>query len=139
MRHLMDAFQQAVDEARRQLIRDEGQDVSVRSRSTAQVLEQVRTVALEVNGTWPSPTACLLARAVRFLADPGGIRQFTACGSGLPTAENTHRSPAGSTPVPESRTSTTTRRSSPKAAHCRPTIRWAASWTPTSSVSTDTR
>ena len=57
MRHLMDAFQQAVDEARRQLIRDEGQDVSVRSRSTAQVLEQVRTVALEVNGTWPSCTA----------------------------------------------------------------------------------
>ena len=71
MRHLMDAFQQAVDEARRQLIRDEGQDVSVRSRSTAQVLEQVRTVALEVNGTWPSPTACLLARSRAVPRRPG--------------------------------------------------------------------
>jgi hypothetical protein len=30
IRHLMDAFQRAVDEARRQLIRDEGQNVSVR-------------------------------------------------------------------------------------------------------------
>ena len=30
MRHLMDVFQQAVDEARRQLIRDERQNVSVR-------------------------------------------------------------------------------------------------------------
>src|SRR4028118_2338734 len=30
IRHLMDAFQRAVDEARRQLIRDEGHNVSVR-------------------------------------------------------------------------------------------------------------
>lgn len=32
-----------------------------------------------------------LARAVRFLGDQGGIRQFLDCGSGLPTAENTHQ------------------------------------------------
>jgi hypothetical protein len=28
---------------------------------------------------------------VRFLGDQGGIRQFLDCGSGLPTAENTHQ------------------------------------------------
>ena len=32
-----------------------------------------------------------LARAVRFLGDQAGIRQFLDCGSGLPTAENTHQ------------------------------------------------
>jgi SAM-dependent methyltransferase len=32
-----------------------------------------------------------LTRAVRFLADQGGIRQFLDLGSGLPTAENTHQ------------------------------------------------
>jgi SAM-dependent methyltransferase len=32
-----------------------------------------------------------LVRAVRFLAGPAGIDQFLDCGSGLPTAENTHQ------------------------------------------------
>ena len=32
-----------------------------------------------------------LIRAVRFLAGPAGIDQFLDCGSGLPTAENTHQ------------------------------------------------
>jgi SAM-dependent methyltransferase len=32
-----------------------------------------------------------LTRAVRFLADQAGIRQFLDLGSGLPTAENTHQ------------------------------------------------
>lgn len=32
-----------------------------------------------------------LTRVVRYLAGPGGIDQFLDCGSGLPTAENTHQ------------------------------------------------
>jgi hypothetical protein len=55
-----------------------------------QVLEQVREVAPEVNDlAWSNRR--FLGRAVRFLADQGGIRQFLDCGSGLPTAENTHQ------------------------------------------------
>ncbi len=55
-----------------------------------QVLDQVRTVAPEVNDlAWSNRR--LLGRAVRFLADQGEIRQFLDCGSGLPTAENTHQ------------------------------------------------
>lgn len=55
-----------------------------------QVLAQVREVAPEVNDlAWSNRR--FLARAVRFLADQGGIRQFLDCGSGLPTAENTHQ------------------------------------------------
>src|SRR4051795_7156849 len=55
-----------------------------------QVLEQVREVAPEVNDlAWSNRR--FLARAVRFLADQGGVRQFLDCGSGLPTAENTHQ------------------------------------------------
>src|SRR5918997_3382871 len=55
-----------------------------------QVLEQARAVAPEVNDlAWSNRR--FLGRAVRFLADQGGIRQFLDCGSGLPTAENTHQ------------------------------------------------
>jgi SAM-dependent methyltransferase len=55
-----------------------------------QVLAQVREVAPEVDDlAWSNRR--FLARAVRFLADQGGIRQFLDCGSGLPTAENTHQ------------------------------------------------
>jgi len=55
-----------------------------------QVLAQVRGVAPEVNDlAWSNRR--FLARAVRFLGDQGGIRQFLDCGSGLPTAENTHQ------------------------------------------------
>ena len=55
-----------------------------------QVLAQVREVAPEVNDlAWSNRR--FLARAVRFLGDQGGIRQFLDCGSGLPTAENTHQ------------------------------------------------
>ncbi len=55
-----------------------------------QVLAQVRAVAPEVNDlAWSNRR--FLARAVRFVADQGGIRQFLDCGSGLPTAENTHQ------------------------------------------------
>ena len=55
-----------------------------------QVLAQVRAVAPEVDDlAWSNRR--FLGRAVRFLADQGGIRQFLDCGSGLPTAENTHQ------------------------------------------------
>jgi SAM-dependent methyltransferase len=55
-----------------------------------QVLEQVRKVAPEVNDlAWSNRR--FLGRAVRFLTDQGGIRQFLDCGSGLPTADNTHQ------------------------------------------------
>jgi hypothetical protein len=54
------------------------------------VLAQVREVAPEVNDlAWSNRR--FLARAVRFLGDQAGIRQFLDCGSGLPTAENTHQ------------------------------------------------
>ncbi|SDX59059.1 S-adenosyl methyltransferase [Geodermatophilus africanus] len=55
-----------------------------------QVLAQVRAVAPEVDDlAWSNRR--FLGRAVRFLADQDGIRQFLDCGSGLPTAENTHQ------------------------------------------------
>lgn len=55
-----------------------------------EVLAQVRRVAPEVNDlAWSNRN--FLTRAVRFLSDQGGIRQFLDCGSGLPTAENTHQ------------------------------------------------
>jgi O-methyltransferase involved in polyketide biosynthesis len=55
-----------------------------------EVLAQVRRVAPEVNDlAWSNRN--FLTRAVRFLADQGGVRQFLDCGSGLPTAENTHQ------------------------------------------------
>lgn len=55
-----------------------------------EVLNQVARVAPEVNDlAWSNRN--FLTRAVRFLADQGGIRQFLDCGSGLPTAENTHQ------------------------------------------------
>jgi len=54
------------------------------------VLAQVRAVAPEVDDlAWSNRR--FLARAVRFLAEQGGVRQFLDCGSGLPTAENTHQ------------------------------------------------
>lgn len=54
------------------------------------VLAQVAAVAPEVNDLAVS-NRNFLTRAVRFLADQAGIRQFLDCGSGLPTAENTHQ------------------------------------------------
>ncbi|MBM7808751.1 SAM-dependent methyltransferase [Geodermatophilus bullaregiensis] len=54
------------------------------------VLEQVRAVAPEVDDlAWSNRR--FLGRAVRFLAEQGGVRQYLDCGSGLPTAENTHQ------------------------------------------------
>ena len=50
----------------------------------------MRAVAPEVNDlAWSNRR--FLGRAVRLLADQGGVRQFLDCGSGLPTAENTHQ------------------------------------------------
>lgn len=55
-----------------------------------EVLDEVRKVAPEVNDlAWSNRQ--FLIRAVRFLVDQGGIDQFVDCGSGLPTAENTHQ------------------------------------------------
>jgi S-adenosyl methyltransferase len=55
-----------------------------------EVLQRVARVAPEVNDlAWSNRN--FLTRAVRFLADQGDIRQFLDCGSGLPTAENTHQ------------------------------------------------
>jgi hypothetical protein len=57
MRHLMDAFQQAVDEARRQLIRDEGQNVSVRELIRRAGFDDSRraSVARHLNPNQPWP------------------------------------------------------------------------------------
>jgi SAM-dependent methyltransferase len=54
------------------------------------VLQQVATRAPEVRDlAWSNRN--FLIRAVRFVAEQGGITQFLDCGSGLPTAENTHQ------------------------------------------------
>jgi hypothetical protein len=49
-----------------------------------------------------------LIRAVMFLADEAGIRQFLDIGTGLPTADNTHEVAGGWPPSRASSTSTTT-------------------------------
>jgi SAM-dependent methyltransferase len=55
-----------------------------------EVLRQVATRAPEVRDmAWSNRN--FLIRAVRFVAEQGEITQFLDCGSGLPTAENTHQ------------------------------------------------
>ncbi|WP_328523687.1 SAM-dependent methyltransferase [Kribbella sp. NBC_00359] len=55
-----------------------------------EVLRQVATVAPQVNDlAWSNRN--FLIRACRFLASQAGITQYLDCGSGLPTAENTHQ------------------------------------------------
>jgi SAM-dependent methyltransferase len=55
-----------------------------------QVFEKVKATAPEARDlAWSNRN--FLTRAVRFLTDQGGVRQFLDCGSGLPTAENTHQ------------------------------------------------
>jgi SAM-dependent methyltransferase len=55
-----------------------------------EVFHKVQEVAPEAQDlAWSNRN--FLIRAVRFLVDQGGIRQFLDCGSGLPTAENTHQ------------------------------------------------
>ncbi|QWF84088.1 SAM-dependent methyltransferase [Amycolatopsis sp. CA-230715] len=55
-----------------------------------EVLRQVATKAPEVRDlAWSNRN--FLTRAVRFLAQQAKIKQFLDCGSGLPTAENTHQ------------------------------------------------
>lgn len=55
-----------------------------------EVLRQVATVAPEVNDlAWSNRN--FLIRACRFLAGQAGVTQYLDCGSGLPTAENTHQ------------------------------------------------
>jgi SAM-dependent methyltransferase len=55
-----------------------------------EVLRQVATVAPQVTDlAWSNRN--FLIRACRFLAGQAGIKQYLDCGSGLPTAENTHQ------------------------------------------------
>lgn len=55
-----------------------------------EVFAKVRRVAPEARDlAWSNRN--FLTRAVRFLTDQGGVRQFLDCGSGLPRAENTHQ------------------------------------------------
>ncbi|WP_405071407.1 SAM-dependent methyltransferase [Kribbella sp. NBC_01510] len=55
-----------------------------------EVLRQVATVAPQVNDlAWSNRN--FLIRACRFLVSQAGITQYLDCGSGLPTAENTHQ------------------------------------------------
>ncbi|MDQ4117390.1 MAG: SAM-dependent methyltransferase [Actinomycetota bacterium] len=55
-----------------------------------QTVEKLKTVAPEIEQFTVDHRAFLI-RATRFLAGEAGIRQFLDCGSGLPTAENTHQ------------------------------------------------
>jgi SAM-dependent methyltransferase len=55
-----------------------------------EVLEQARAVTPAIEElAWANRN--FLVRAVRFLAIHAGITQYLDCGSGLPTAENTHQ------------------------------------------------
>lgn len=55
-----------------------------------EVLQQVAEVAPEVNQlAWDNRN--FLIRALRFVAGQTDVTQFLDCGSGLPTAENTHQ------------------------------------------------
>lgn len=55
-----------------------------------QVLDAIKRAVPEVRDmAWANRN--FLIRVVRFLADHVGIKQFIDCGSGLPTAENTHQ------------------------------------------------
>jgi hypothetical protein len=55
-----------------------------------ELLQQILRVAPEAKQiAWDN--RMFLTRMVRFLADKAGITQFLDCGSGLPTAENTHQ------------------------------------------------
>ena len=55
-----------------------------------EVFERMRTVVPEVQQLRPRPPAFLI-RATRFIATETGVTQYLDCGSGLPTAENTHQ------------------------------------------------
>ncbi|MDI2031429.1 SAM-dependent methyltransferase [Saccharopolyspora sp. TS4A08] len=55
-----------------------------------QVLHEVAQAAPEVK-TMAWSNRGFLNRACQYLADEAGVRQFLDCGSGLPTAENTHQ------------------------------------------------
>ncbi|MEJ8277483.1 SAM-dependent methyltransferase [Pseudonocardia spirodelae] len=55
-----------------------------------ETIERVRAVAPEVNQLAVDNRAFLI-RAARFIATQTSITQFLDCGSGLPTAENTHQ------------------------------------------------
>ncbi|MGH3973830.1 MAG: SAM-dependent methyltransferase [Pseudonocardiaceae bacterium] len=55
-----------------------------------EVLRQVQRVAPEIAQTaWDNRN--FLIRVTRFIASQTGVTQFLDCGSGLPTAENTHQ------------------------------------------------
>jgi SAM-dependent methyltransferase len=55
-----------------------------------EVVQQIQQVAPEMGRTaWDNRG--FLVRVTRFIASQAGITQFLDCGSGLPTAENTHQ------------------------------------------------
>ncbi|GAB3549972.1 hypothetical protein J2S53_001241 [Actinopolyspora lacussalsi] len=55
-----------------------------------QVLDEIKTAAPEIREmAWANRN--FLIRVARFLTNETDIRQFIDCGSGLPTAENTHQ------------------------------------------------
>jgi hypothetical protein len=54
------------------------------------VLEQLSEVAPEINDL-AVENRNFLIRSARFLASQSGVNQYLDCGSGLPTAENTHQ------------------------------------------------
>lgn len=70
-----------------------------------EVLRRIQQVAPEATQLgWDNRE--FLIRASRFIASQTGITQYLDCGSGLPTAENTHqrsRTPRGERPDPPHR------------------------------------
>src|SRR5262249_36882574 len=55
-----------------------------------EVLRQVQQVAPEIaQSAWDNRN--FLIRVTRFIASQTGVTQFLDCGSGLPTAQNTHQ------------------------------------------------
>ena len=99
---------------------------------------QLMEVAPVIRIAAPASRA-FLRRAVRYLADDAGIRQFVDIGTGLPTAGNTHEVAQGVAPECRVVYVITTRSCWCARARCSPPIRWVSPATSTRTPGIRTR
>ena len=74
--------------------------------------------AIPTMRTMAAANRAFLSRAVRYLAEEAGIRQFLDIGTGIPTSPNVHEVAQAVAPKPGSCTWTTTRSSLPTPVPC---------------------